>query len=85
MADLALDMVILVYKINSSQDKLEPINEFMYRYRSFVVLMRLCVEQHVVSIRKYAEIACLLESISRQATGWKQYIEGQNKKQQKLL
>ncbi|MFK2369254.1 hypothetical protein ACIXNN_12475 [Bacteroides fragilis] len=43
---------------------------------------RVCVEQKVITERKYASFGLLLEKIGKQATSWKQYNERGMKKQE---
>lgn len=75
MVDLNLDMLSLVFRANGAYDKTLPLTEFLDRYQTLLVLFRLCVEQHVITERKYAEYALLMERIGKQATSWKQYSE----------
>ena len=46
------------------------------------MLFRVCVEQKVITERKYASFGLLLEKIGKQATSWKQYNERGMKKQE---
>ena len=75
MVDLTLDMLSLIYKANSSYEKVGVLTEFLDRYRMLQMLFRVCVEQ------KYASFGLLLEKIGKQATSWKQYNERGMKKQ----
>lgn len=75
MVDLNLDMVSLVFRANSAYEKSAPLAEFLEKYQMLLLLFRVCVEQHVITERKYAECVLLLEQIGRQATAWRQYSE----------
>lgn len=75
MVDLALDMVTLIYRANSSYDKLPALVDLQDRYRMLQMLFRVCVEQRLLSERQYAAQALLLDKIGRQLTGWRQYAE----------
>lgn len=75
MVDLALDMVTLIYRANSSYDKLPALVDLQDRYRMLQMLFRVCVEQRMLSERQYAAQALLLDKIGRQLTGWRQYAE----------
>ena len=77
MVDLTLDMLSLIYKANSSYEKVGVLTEFLDRYRMLQMLFRVCVEQKVITERKL-----LLEKIGKQATSWKQYNERGMKKQE---
>lgn len=85
MVDLNLDMLSLIYKANSSYEKIAVLTEFQDRYRMLQMLFRVCVEQRVITERQYARYALQLDKIGKQATGWKQYCEKgeKNMKQQK--
>ena len=82
MVDLTLDMLSLIYKANSSYEKVGVLTEFLDRYRMLQMLFRVCVEQKVITERKYASFGLLLEKIGKQATSWKQYNERGMKKQE---
>ena len=82
MVDLTLDMLSLIYKANSSYEKVGVLLEFLDRYRMLQMLFRVCVEQKVITERKYASFGLLLEKIGKQATSWKQYNERGMKKQE---
>lgn len=45
MVDLTLDMLSLIYKANSSYEKVGVLAEFLDRYRMLQMLFRVCVEQ----------------------------------------
>ena len=51
-------------------------------FRMLQMLFRVCVEQKVITERKYASFGLLLEKIGKQATSWKQYNERGMKKQE---
>lgn len=84
MVDLNLDMLSLIYRANSSYEKVGVITEFQDKYRMLQMLFRVCVEQKVITEHRYACFALLLDKIGKQATGWKQYSEqGQRKNNDK--
>lgn len=80
MVDLTLDILSLIYKANSSYEKVGVLAEFLDRYRMLQMLFRVCVEQKVITERKYASFGILLEKIGKQATSWKLYSERGMKK-----
>lgn len=75
MVDLTLDMLSLIYKANGSYEKVGILTEFLDRYRMLQMLFRVCVEQKIITERKYASYGLLLDKIGKQATNWKQYNE----------
>ena len=82
MVELNLDMLSLIYKANSSYEKVAVITEFLDKYRMLQMLFRVCVE--VLTERQYAGFALVMEKIGKQATGWKQYNEkGKMKNEEK--
>lgn len=80
MVDLNLDMLSLIYRANSSYEKVGILTDFLDRYRMVQMLFRVCVEQKVITERRYASFGLLLEKIGKQATSWKQYNERGMKK-----
>ena len=75
MVNINLDMLSLIYRANSSYNKLPIITQLDDRYRMLVMLFRLSVEQRVMPQNNYAKYVVLIERIGRQVTGWKQYYE----------
>lgn len=75
MIELNLDMLSLIYKANSSYEKVAVIAEFLDKYRMLQMLFRVCVEQQVITERQYAGFALVMDKIGKQGTGWKQYSE----------
>ena len=75
MVNINLDMLSLIYRANSSYNKLPIITQLDDRYRMLVMLFRLSVEQRVIPQNNYAKYAAQIEKIGRQITGWKQYYE----------
>ena len=75
MVNIILDMLSLIYRANSSYNKLPIITHVDDRYRMLVMLFRLSVEQRVIPQNNYAKYAAQIEKIGRQITGWKQYYE----------
>lgn len=80
MVDLALDIIALIYKANSSYDKLPAIVEMQDKFRMLQMLFRVCVEQRILTERQYAHNALLMDKIGRQMTGWRQFAEKGMKK-----
>ena len=75
MVNINLELLSLIYRANSSYNKLPIITQLDDRYRMLVMLFRLSVEQRVIPQNNYAKYAELIERIGRQVTGWKQYYE----------
>lgn len=73
MVDVCLDMSMLLYKANSSYEKVELIKEFLSKFSILQMLLRVCAEQKVIDTKKVAVFALEMEKIGKQATGWKQF------------
>lgn len=72
MVDLCLDMLGNIYRANMKRDKEEPLTDLLIDYRQLLLLLRVCYKQKALSTGRYAELVKLLDSIGRQATGWRQ-------------
>ena len=75
MVNINLDMLSLIYRANSSYEKISILSDFLDKYNLITMLYRISVEQHVITERQYAAIALLLQQIGKQATSWKVYNE----------
>lgn len=77
MMDLCLHMLGQIYRANiSKKDRHEAIVELIVCYRELLMLLRVCYTQKAISTGRYAVFMELLDSIGRQATGWKKEEEG---------
>ena len=76
MVDLCLDMLGNIYRANMKRDKAEPLTDLLICYRQLLLLLRVCYKQKALSTGRYAELVKLLDSIGRQATGWRQKFAG---------
>jgi hypothetical protein len=75
MVNLCLDMLALIYKANSSYDKVPVLTELSCKYQMLVMLFRVSVEQQAMTERQYAVHSILLTRIGKQVTSWRQYNE----------
>lgn len=69
MVDICLDMSMLIYKANSSYEKVELIREFLSRFSMLQMLLRVCAEQKVIDTKKVTVFALEMEKIGKQAAG----------------
>ncbi len=74
MVDLCLDLLGNIYRANMKRDKAEPLTDLLIDYRQLLLLLRVCYKQKALSTGRYAELVKLLDSIGRQATGWKNKV-----------
>ena len=72
MVDLCLDMLGNIHRANMKRDKAEPLTDLLIDYRQLLMLLRVCYKQKALSSGRYAELLQLLDTIGRQATGWRQ-------------
>lgn len=52
MVNVCLDMSMLLYKANSSYEKVELIKEFLSKFSILQMLLRVCAEQKVIDTGK---------------------------------
>ena len=72
MVDLSLDLLGLIYRANMSvADRQQTLTNLLIDYRQLQMLLRVCYRQKALSSGRYAEMINLLDTIGRQATGWK--------------
>lgn len=67
----ALLLVRSIYRANRSITKREWLEEFLDNFELLKLEIRLCVDLHLLSLRRQSEISPLLESIGKQVTAWK--------------
>ena len=79
MVDLNLDMHGLVYRANMSRDdRPRVLTDLQIDYRQLQMLLRVCYHQKALSTGRYAEMISLLDTIGRQATGWRNKTLNEN-------
>lgn len=65
-----VDLVVLIYKANSTSDKAALIEKIIEKVNVVELLVRLSKDMHLMSIESYSEIVALTDSLLRQAAGW---------------
>ena len=72
LTELCLDLLGLVYRANMSQEgRVGVLTDLLIDYRQLQMLLRVCYRQKLFSSGRYAEMISLLDTIGRQATGWR--------------
>jgi len=72
MVDLCLDLLGQIYRANMAQDGREKVlTDLLIDYRQLLMLLRVCYRQKALSSGRYANMINMLDTIGRQATGWK--------------
>jgi len=67
----AMQLVRSIYRANRSREKQQYLEEFLDNFELIKLEIRVCVDLRILSIKKQAELSVLLESIGKQATGWR--------------
>lgn len=67
----ALRLVRSIYRANRSESKREWLEDFLDDFEILKLEIRLCVDLHLLTLRRQSEAAPLLESIGKQVTAWK--------------
>ncbi|MBF0503987.1 MAG: four helix bundle protein [Candidatus Omnitrophica bacterium] len=71
LRDEIISCIVLIYRANSSEEKVKIINEILEKILVMELLIRLSHDMHILSIKHYAGLVEMTESLSRQAEGWK--------------
>ncbi len=72
--DMRRDSIVLVrsiYRVNKAVEKNPEFDAFMDDFEVLKFELRLSMDLHLISIRKYAGISRLVDSIGRQINGWR--------------
>lgn len=68
-----IEMVVKIYEANNNEDKRRYIENILERIQIVELLLRLCRDMKIVSLKKYSQAVFIIEDISRQAEGWKNF------------
>jgi hypothetical protein len=69
--DEVIEMVVLIYRANSTENKAPVIELFLERLQVVELLIRLCHDLRVLPTKSYAAVVEKTESLGKQAQGWK--------------
>ncbi len=69
--DEVIEMVLLIYRANSSEDKIYHIEILLERLQVVELLLRLCHDMKLIPLKSYSSVVEMTESIAKQAQGWK--------------
>ncbi len=70
LKDEAMDLVVLIYRANTRQDREAHVAEILERIQLVEVMMRLAHDMRVMPRGHYVGLAEMTDSIARQAQGW---------------
>jgi len=65
-----IDLLILIYRVNTRQDKSTVLQEAKERIEVIRLLIRLMKDLHQISIKNFVAISTIVEEVSKQLTGW---------------
>ena len=65
-----IDLLILIYRVNTRQDKGVVLEEAKERIEVIRLLIRLMKDLHQISIKSFVGINNTVEEVSKQLTGW---------------
>ncbi len=74
MNDEVIEMVVLIYRANSTENKAPVIERLLERLQVLELLVRLCHDLKLISTKPYASIVEMTESLGKQAQGWKKSV-----------
>lgn len=72
--DMKRDGIVLIrsiYRANKAKSKTEYLEVFLDDFEILKLEIRLCVDMKILSIKKQAEFAGLMDGIGKQITGWR--------------
>ena len=67
----ALQLVRSIYRANKAQQKVMHLEAFMDDFELLKLEIRSCVDMKILPIKKQTELSLLMDSISKQITGWR--------------
>ena len=56
---------------NNKESRVRHLEDFLVKFELLKVLLRLCNEKRIITVKQSAKLALLTESIGKQVTGWK--------------
>jgi len=59
-----------MYRANKARSKTEDLEAFLDDVEILKLEVRLCADMKILSIKKQAELALLMDGIGKQITGW---------------
>jgi len=71
LRDEVIALIVLIYRANSSEHKSQIIGEILEKVLVVELLVRLSRDMLILSIKHYAGLVEMTESLARQAQGWK--------------
>jgi hypothetical protein len=73
ICDLCIEVVLLIAEANAATDKVPFLDVVLQAVRQLELLLRLCQDKRFISKPQYAKAVELMDSVSRQANGWRKH------------
>ncbi len=70
LKDEIIELVVLIYKANSTKDKTQYIESALERVQVVQLMIRLSHDMRILPRKHYADLAEKTDSLARQAQGW---------------
>jgi len=67
--DEVIEMVVLIYRANSSANKLDHIETLLERIQVVELLIRLCHDMRLIPVKGYTTVVEMTEALGKQAQG----------------
>lgn len=71
LRDECVELLVLIYRANSSQDKVPHLALLLERLQVTELCLRLCRDMRFISQGQYATAIALTDKVGKQANGWK--------------
>lgn len=71
LRDECVELLVLIYRANSSRDKVPHLVLLLERLQVTELWLRLCVDMRFISAGQYARAIALTDQVGKQANGWK--------------
>lgn len=66
-----VELVVFIFKANSSKtDRVQQASLFLERLQVVALVLRLCKDLRLLTVKEFAEIVSLSDGLGRQAQGW---------------
>ncbi len=70
-----LDLILAIFHANKSIDKVLLLDQVQTHIETVRILLRITHDLKLIAIKQFAHISLLIESVSKQVTGWKKSVQ----------
>jgi hypothetical protein len=71
--DECVELTVLIFRANTSRDKVPHLTALLERLQVVELLLRLCADKKLIGRGEYAKAVLLTQQIGRQASGWRKH------------